>query len=345
MPRLGLVAYGTPTGLGYQTAAAHKHLRPDKTLLIDLSRSKGMPLHPEWFTHGQVTTAAGVPSHRAITGFLADLDMVFMCETPLDWSLIHEARARDIRTICQFNFEFLDHLANPRLPLPTVFAAPSPWNVDRLPATWPVRHLPVPVDAVPVRHVTEARVFTHVHGRTAVHDRNGAAAFLALAAACADLDTEWVLYAQGDLPPVVTTGLRRAPHVHLVRDTPNNTDLHTGDIQIRPRRYGGLCLPTAESLAAGIPVVMTDVPPNNTWLPTEWLVPATHAGTFPTRAPIDLWTVDQGALEALVRRVHADPDTAQEWGKQASALGAGLTWDALRPAYTAFLDEVMEMRP
>jgi hypothetical protein len=40
---------------------------------------------------------------------------------------------------------------------------------------------------------------------------------------------------------------------------------------VLPRRYGGLCLPMNEALLSGLPVLMTNMEPNNNILPKEWL--------------------------------------------------------------------------
>ena len=53
----------------------------------------------------------------------------------------------------------------------------------------------------------------------------------------------------------------------------NQEDLYAGfDALLMPRRYGGLCLPMNEALFSGLPVFMTNVEPNNTILPKEWLI-------------------------------------------------------------------------
>lgn len=36
---------------------------------------------------------------------------------------------------------------------------------------------------------------------------------------------------------------------------------------ILPRKYAGLCLPMNEALMSGLPVIMTDIEPNNVILP------------------------------------------------------------------------------
>lgn len=343
--RLGLIAYGTPTGLGYQTRALHDHLHPVKTLLIDLSERKGLPLHREWFPGATVVKA---PTERDLARFLDGLDVVLCCETPINYDLFRLARLRGVRTVLQINFEFLDYFRDPFLPKPTVFATPSPWNLDRLnpgpfPRVWP---LPVPIDpaSIPQRQVTEARTFLHVGGRPAARDRNGTHDFIHLAARCPNLDARWILACQSPGPE-----LRRAirgTRVELLGDVPDPGDLYAvGDIMILPRRYGGLCMPALEALTAGMPVIMPDIPPNNLWLPADWLAPAQVIDTLQAKTSIDLHHTDPAALEALIRRAHADPGMVADWAATARSIAKRWTWDELLPSYRDFLDRVMQLNP
>jgi hypothetical protein len=51
-----------------------------------------------------------------------------------------------------------------------------------------------------------------------------------------------------------------------------------------------------EALCAGMPVIMTDISPNNQILPPHWVVKANPTGRFMTRTWIDMYTVDHQAL-------------------------------------------------
>lgn len=347
-PRLGLVAYATATGLGYQTRAIHDHLHPVKTLVIDLSRAKGLPLHPEWFPDARIAPA--MPRPDDLEWILDGIDVLFVCETPICYDLFQAARQKGVRTILQFNFELLDYLAPDwaLLPKPSVFAAPSPWCVDRIdrgrcPTIW---HLPVPIDPTGItrREVTEARTFLHVTGRPAARDRNGTLDFIALAGRCQDLDARWLLTCQA--PTRDITRALRGTRVQLVTETPTPGGLYVdGDVMILPRRYGGLSMPALEAMAAGMPVIMPAIPPNNAWLPNDWLVPARRGDRLRTKTLIDVYDVDMPALEALVRCLHREPAVAAGWAAQARDLIVERTWDALLPLYRNTLDRIMEVEP
>lgn len=344
--RLGLLAWWTPTGLGYQTRDLHDHLHPARTLVIDLSDRKGMPAHQGWFPDAMVTPCP--PSDADCRRFLDGLDVVICCETPMNYSLFTLARERGVRTILQANFEFLDYANDVSLPRPTVLALPSPWNrhrydTGRFPNLW---DLPVPTDPTrfPQRAITEAKTFLHIAGRPAAQDRNGTYTYLEVADRCRDLEARWVLTIQQ--PTQEITRRANQAGVEIITNPTDPADLYAeGDILILPRRYGGLCLPANEALQTGMPVVMPDIDPNNTWLPPEWMVPARPSGQFRAKTLIDVWSADPEALETLCRRLTAEPATVAAWATRAREIAAARTWDALLPTYLDMLDRVMELQP
>jgi hypothetical protein len=55
-----------------------------------------------------------------------------------------------------------------------------------------------------------------------------------------------------------------------------------------------------EAMTAGLPVIMTDISPNNAVLPPQWLVKAAKTDQFMARVPIDVYSAD---LNELARRI------------------------------------------
>lgn len=342
-PRVGLLAYSTNTGLGIQTHEFARHLDPARILLVDLSALNHAEQHPERYDGFDVLSVAGFPTASDIDRFLDGLDVVFVAETPLFYDLFARARARGVKTILQPNHEFNDYYARPHLPLPDLFGLPSVWHYDDLPYENKM-HLPVPValDRLPRNGGSRFRRFLHIAGRPAVHDRNGTAetiaAFRAVTCPGATLTVrvqgggeEYRAMAGGDGRIMVDD-----------RDMPRYGDAYRGfDVLVLPRKYGGLCLPMQEALGSGMPVIMTDVSPNDAMLPPEWLVPATHTGEFMTRTTIDIHTADVPALTDRLETFCAlDEDQAAYEFAAARTLGAALSWDRLAPLYRAVLAEV-----
>lgn len=340
--RLGALVFATDTGLGRQSELLYRLLKPSKVMLVDISSLNGMPIHEDWFNFDIRTR--GYPTNVEVDRFLRGLDVVFMCETPLNYYLLSRARQLGIRTITQVNPEFLDFFIRPHLPRPDVIALPSSWMEDeiRSVAQTSVVSLSVPIDtaSLPKRTITEAKTFFHIAGRPAHGDRNGTLDFISAArmAQQHEPDAQYLLYCQQPTPEIERALL--GSRVELVRHLEDYADLYrNGDILVLPRKYGGLCLPQQEAIGSGIPVLMPDISPNNAWLPSEWLLPVlpTHNIFKPRGAAIPVFTTDATRLAQRMLDLYRAPGDVQAMAKQARELADTLTWDALKPLYEEVL--------
>jgi hypothetical protein len=82
---------------------------------------------------------------------------------------------------------------------------------------------------------------------------------------------------------------------------------------------------------------MTDVSPNNDWLPPEWLIPATHAGSFAAANLIDYHRADPRALASKIDQFATNPDMFAKAQEQAGDIARALSWAALLPRYEELL--------
>lgn len=338
---LGIIAYSTNTGLGVQSYGYYKYLRPAKTLVVDLSEFNNMPQHPEWYPDG--IFCKGFPTIQVIDEFLNGLTHVLMAETPLNQYLVLEATRRGIKTIIQPNYEFCDWLINPGLPIPSVFALPSLWNLPKY-KDLPVAHLPVPVDGevLEQRTIKQAKRFFHIAGRVAVHDRNGTLDFIAAArlAKTPEPDLEFRIYLQGHNAAIERSAA--AAGVEIVRDTTEYSDLYSwGDIMVLPRRYGGLCLPAQEAVYCGIPTLMPNVDPNNRWMPEAWMLRVKmHKGEFISRTKITIHSVDIASLAQRMLDISRRPSWVQEQNIKALQMAEQLDWRNNVGRYRTFMEHV-----
>ena len=336
-----MIARADNTGLGHQTWELYRHLNPHKTLVVDISHLKGNQLFPERYPDAKVVK--GFPTVDDFAEFLDDLDVVFTCEIPYGYVLFELAEDMGVKTILQFNYEFLDYLTEPHLPKPTLFAAPSIWCYDRVPFHNKCL-LPVPVATD--RFATDwgrswANRFLHVVGRPASWDRNGTVTLLgalqwvrskiALTITCQDGSYVSRQLAARNIPENVRV------RVHL-GDPAHYWELYRHqDVLVLPRRYGGLCLPAQEALAAEMPVVMPNIEPNGWWCEPSWMIPAQRTGTLRVRTPVDLYTADESELAALIDRFASDPAFMEEASAAAAKRAQQLSWTALRPIYQRLL--------
>ena len=334
-PRIGLIARADNRGLGIQTWEFSQHMQPAKTMVIDCPSERPLPLHFERFPDATIIT--GYPTARDFIDFVDDLDVVFTCETPYNYELYGIARERAVKTALQFNFEFLDR--EPYVPQPDIYLAPSTWRYSEVPFA-KKQYLPVPIatERFTPNTATQARNFLHIVGRPAIYDRNGTADLLqALAHIQSQITVTMRCQEPGYIAGLIDElHIRTAPNVTLVinsADEPDYWNNYSGhDVLVMPRRFGGLCLPVNEALAAGMPVIMPNIEPNQ-WLPERWLVAAQHVGEFSAKALITIYSVEPQDLAHAIDEFATDDLHFQQSTWVAKELAHQLSWDTQKPEY------------
>lgn len=300
--KIGLLAYSTETGLGIQTRAFYENMPCSKVLIADISQFNHMPVDHSWCPDARITN--GFPTNEDCEWLVNDMDVVFVCETPLNYYLYEYANSKKVATVQQYNYEFLDYFVKPHLPKPTVLASPTIWGLDIVQSLGitETKHWPVPFNRkhIAPRTITDVKTFTHIIGRPAAHDRNGTIPFLKAAIILGKAYNYEIFLQQPKEPRAieyfepVRLQIEEARQVlgdnlKVFTDTAKSEDMYrTGDVLVMPRRYGGLCLPMQEALCAGMPVIMPKVSPNMHELPEKWLCDAVLTGSFTPRAQVEI---------------------------------------------------------
>lgn len=332
--RLGLLVRADDTGLGYQTCAYYKHLKPDKVWLIDISGLNGNEQHREWYENAHLVQ--GIPKSFQIRQWLEGLDVVLTAETPYNLEFYAIAREMGVKTVCVENPEFYDHIKYPQYEMPDLIILPSVWKQAEITAHATRRgtkvvqiHHPVDREEINFRLRTTNKPM-HIAGKPAAHDRNGTWDFLRAW-------PEGLITTQNeDLARHVRM---RYPHgvVYTGISDPNYM-YSLGDIMVIPRKYGGNCLVLNEALASGMPVIMTDIEPNNHLLPKEWLVPATTTQSFTPRGKVDIYDVDIPLLTEKIDWMRSQ--NIGQLSEQANQIAETISWDTLKDKWLKALEDI-----
>lgn len=304
--KLGIIARSDNTGLGNQTRELVYMLNPDKIMLINSQPFNKNKQHFEWYNKYNVNTIRGFPRNDDISAFLRGLDVVLTCETFYNNSFIDIARKMKVKTVLQYNYEFLDMVINPRLAIPDVFLGPSTWYLDHMQELFSDRakviHLPPPInhenfDEVRKENMSKAHMrLLHVGGKAASEDRNGTYSIIEMLR-YSRTDYELVIKTQTPLDIRIKDSRIKIEH----NDEPIRENLYKGfDAMVLPRRYAGLCLPMNEALMSGLPVFMTDISPNNYVLPKNWLAKSEKTGQLRTRMMLDVYSADPKHLAKII---------------------------------------------
>lgn len=319
--KLGIIVRADDTGLGNQTHELVKMLDPQKILLIDSSTFHNKnKQHYDWYEGRNVLLSKGFPDNRILLKFLDGLSVVISCEIFYSKHFVTLARKKRVKTILQYNFEFLDYLSNDKLVLPDVLLAPSLWRFEEVQEKFGnrciVTYLPPPTDEKlfknnRIENKERTGKLLHVGGKAAIYDRNGTNSVIEMLQ-YSKSDYELVIKSQTELD--IDCSDKRL--TLSVGNETNREDLYAGyDAMILPRRYAGLCLPMNEALMSGLPVFMTNISPNDKILPKEWLVDSSFVKTFMARIGIDLYNADPKQMAKLVDRYFSQSDLSVDKNK------------------------------
>jgi hypothetical protein len=304
--RLGIIARSDNTGLGNQTKELVDMLNPAKIMLINSAPFNRNKQHPEWYEKYECQHVSGFPKNFEVEMFLNGLDVVLTCETFYNKHFIALAKRKRVKTILQYNYEFLDNLENPDLALPDVLVAPSLWNfediVNKFGNISKVIHIPPPTNIdlfSNARNINLSKThkkILHVGGKAAAKDRNGTNTVIQMLK-YSKANYELVIKSQTPLEIQCND-----PRLTIDTSSPDTREsLYEGyDAMLLPRRYGGLCLPMNEALLSSLPVFMTNISPNNKVLPAEWLVDTVKIDRLMTRIMLNVYEANPKMLARMI---------------------------------------------
>lgn len=334
--KLGIIARADLTGLGIQSRNWVRLLNPDKVIVINSAPFNRNKQHYEWYGDRNSYVVDGFIQKHQVASILDGIDVLLTFEIPYNYDIFSVGKIMGVKTVLQNNWEFTDYLLNPALPLPDLLVNHSYWNLEKQKELWPeiTEYCATPVfvedfDSITMQNFERKgkRRFLHVAGRKTHEDRNGTEDVLAAVKLIPrDIDFELVIKTQ------TTEVSSDDPRVTIDRTAPEDEkELYRDfDAVIMPRRYGGACMPMTEALAAGLPVIMTNIDPNNKILPEEWLVEAKRRTSFIARTEITVyetnpqelayrmmaWAIDDEG-EDIVRKLKAREIAEKEYSSQA----------------------------
>jgi hypothetical protein len=324
----GMIGRCDQGGLGTLTAEVHRHLTPDRTVLVDLAdagRGDCASLAVE-YQHGDVMPVdwLGGLSRETIDWLCAEgIDVLWTAETFYnDDAVLRRAHQAGIRTVV-YAMPELAPWTNPAVsPRPRVVTVPTAYRHDTIPGSW-VLPMPVARDRLPFRRRDKVEHLYHVTG-AAMRDRNGTDLLLAALPSI--------------LEPCRLTIRTERPIV--VPDCPNvDVEIITGradryyetvpddvDLLVMPRRYGGLSLPVQECASLGIPSLMLSSDPYANLPFVHTLSPTKSEPARMKGGRVDVFTADPRALASAIERLIRTPDVSAKASAEADLWAAEHSW-------------------
>jgi glycosyltransferase involved in cell wall biosynthesis len=315
-------------------------MKPAATLIVDFQKY-GYNLDLSMYPDGDVqiwdTPCENPPLIQpddVVEEFLHKVDLVFTCETPYNWWLFKRAKESGVKCVLQPNYEFMEYLLHPELPQVDLLALPSEWHIhdirEKL-AHLNIKYLPVPVDRekFPFTLRTELNTILHTAGNGAQPDRNGTL-FLLEAMNLVKSPVKCTIRA---IKPIMG-GYRGSRNITMfVNDVQHPWQLYRDeDLFVFPRRFGGLCLPMQEAMSVGMPVITSDMSPQNTFMPAEFL-PTSLDHILMTRAPIEVRNIEPQDLATRIDYLFDHPGTFREMSYVADHWAEQISWSRFRSIY------------
>ena len=344
--RLGIIARSDNTGLGNQTRELVKMLQPERIMLINSEPFNNNKQHPEWYKdYENIIHTSGFAKNNEIVNFIKDLDIVLSCETFYNPIFLDIATDYKVKTVLQYNYEFLDYLAKPNKRLPNILCAPSLWNFDKVDRLFgrktKVVHLPPPTDHnlfEDVRNINLSKDHNrilHIAGKAAAKDRNGTETVIEMMKH-SKADFELVIKTQSELKYGISDS-----RIKIEYDNPDDRQyLYSRfDAMILPRRYAGLCLPMNEALLSALPVFMTNISPNSSVLPGKWLADSHKIGELMTRTMLDVYEADPFNLATIVDNYINKKDKSEDKQESYSIGYKHFSPDVLKDKYLNLLQK------
>ncbi len=341
--QVGLIARADDRGLGHMTWEFHRHLAPARTLVVREPGAEARGFHPHLDRYPDATVVrfdGGLLPEAEVRDWLQGLDVLYSAETFYDWHLVDWAELAGVATVLHVMPEFHHH----HVPPTTAVWAPTPWRLQHLPAYTRLVPVPVATDRFPMAAPARAEQLRVLHtaGHRAAADRNGTTQLLQALRRTRQpmavrLTTQDAALPRGALPRTIALQAEvggRAGYWELYADA---------DVLVLPRRYGGLCLPVQEAMAAGLAVVLPDTSPNDWW--PALLTPGRDRGNITTAAGhLPLFAADPQQLGAQLDQLATEPDLLATLQHASLAWAQAHSWAELAELYRAELARAADLR-
>jgi len=317
---LGFIARIDNGGLGMESIEFIRHLKPDKILAIKIGSMK------QYENRFDAQVVEGVPTDDVVKTFLKGLDVVFSVETFYNKNLIKLGREMNVKTVLKINYEWWDGCR------PDLIISPTLWNFDKI--SDPKIFLPFPINRkkLPFKLRTKAKTFLHMAGNMkAGDDRNGTNLFLQAIPLIKNKDIKIKIKSQ---VPIECNDKRVEV---VVKDYDNYWDnwKDDGDVFVSPRRYAGQSLPLNECLSRGVVPIMSNILPQQSFLPSEQLIKIKDTDIINIKTEIEIANIkakdiankiDEMANKDITNLSNISNHIAEQW-----------SWDVLLSKYKKIL--------
>ena len=326
--KVGFLARDNNKGLGIESLEFVKHMNPYKTLVVEFP---GERCFRRRFPESRITMNR--MDQEDINWILDGIDVLFSIETFYSADISQQAKERGIKRVLRINWEWFN------IQEADLYIAPSLWNFSKIPK--PKKYLPFPInrEKLPFKVKKYAKVFLHNAGNlNAGYDRNGTDVFLK-AVPLVKSNVKFIVKTQGiKIPRIKDT------RVHYIDKDYNDYwtfwEEVKADVLVYPRRYTGQSLPLNEAMSVGMAIIMTDMLPQNGFLPKELLVKPAKFRSIKIFQEIEIAQTDPKDLAAKIDEVANMNIT--KYSQFSDHIAANWSWGKLKEKYLNTFKELCQ---
>lgn len=324
-PRVGIIGYNSPTGLGSCNSDAVANLPISRWLVLD------NPSHPTLPAHNFCEIFKRDELHK----FMLGLDALLFFERPLAPQMLELAKAFGVRTTAVAMQESLPPGAKGWPQKVDVVICPTVHCYGQIAHVLKNTHyVPWPIDASRWTYRNRARCnrFVFSCGGSTLNDRKGAK----IVAAAAWLAPEIPLTVFNFGPSDIVW----PSHVEIRGLVSNPQEIYeAGDVAIQPSRYEGLGLSLLEAKACGLPLITTSGDPMCEYAPMRMI--RSSQEKISVRRTVTAFHADPEHLAELMREVY-QKDIAEDSEQSRAYIEQFRSWDAHR---TQILEHILGRQP
>ena len=302
-------------GLGIETRAFIKHMKPTKVMLVNIYKYKQFPEH---FVNPIIVENS--PTDEQIKEFCKDIDVLFCFETPCNWNAWKIAKEMGVKTGMFIDYEWTPE----KFITPDVIINPSNYHMADLPER--TVHITFPVDREihPFKLRTKAHTFLHIVGHGGGYGRNGTKELLEAIPLVKNKDIKFIIHSQIQIEKI------NDPRIEWrVGNYINEGEMYQdADVLVSPRRYAALSLPLNEAMSHGLAIIMSDMNPQNQFLPKDLLIPVKETTTIKICREIELGFIDPKDIACKIDEL-ANKDIT-EYSKYSDKWAESISWGKLK---------------
>lgn len=315
--RIGVIGRSDLGGLGIETRYFTKWMKPTKIMIVKIGQYKHFP---EVFPGCKVVEFA--PTDAEIREFCKDIDVLFAFETPYNWNAFKIAREMGVKTGMFIDYEWQP---DPFPVEPDVIINPSDYLMEKLPKKSVHITFPVDREVHPFRLRTKAMKFLHIVGHGGGYGRNGTKEFLEAIPLVKNQNIKFIIHSQ------INTDKINDPRVeYRIGNYLNEGEMFKdADVLVSPRRYAALSLPLNEAMSHGLAIIMSDMNPQNKFLPKELLIPVYQKTTIKICREIELGFISPQAIAQRIDEL-AEKDITK-YSEYSNKWAESISWKVLKP--------------